>query len=48
MASLQVMYTSGERDHHPTLTNPHTYAKAFGKISFFFGFWALFVFFKVC
>lgn len=42
-----VMYTSGERDHHPSLTNPHTYAKAFGKISFFFGFWALFVFFKI-
>ena len=47
MTTLQVMASSGERDHHTSPSNPHTYAKIVGKISFFLGFWALFVFFKV-
>ena len=47
ITTLQVMASSGERDHHTSPSNPHTYAKIVGKISFFLGFWALFVFFKV-
>jgi len=42
-----VMASSGIHDGHPSLDNPHTYVKIFGKISFLFGFWALFVFFKI-
>ena len=44
---IEVMVSCGVADHHPTADNPHTYVKFFGRISFLFGFWALFVFFKV-
>ena len=43
----QVMASSGLQDYHPAADNPHTWMKFVGKISFLFGFWALFVFFKV-
>merc|ERR1712062_661319 len=42
-----VMVSCGVTDHHPTADNPHTFVKFFGRISFLFGFWALFVFFKI-
>ena len=41
------MASSGLQDYHPAPDNPHTWMKFVGKISFLFGFWALFVFFKV-
>ena len=44
---MKVMVSCGVADHHPTADNPHTFVKFFGRISFLFGFWALFVFFKV-
>ena len=44
---VEVMVSCGVEDHHPTADNPHTFVKFFGRISFLFGFWALFVFFKV-
>jgi len=42
-----VMASSGLQDYHPAADNPHTWMKFVGKISFLFGFWALFVFFKI-
>jgi len=41
------MTASGIHDGHPTADNPHTYVKFVARISFLFGFWALFVFFKI-
>jgi len=42
-----VMASVGVHDGHPDWTNPHTYVKALAKISFMFGFWALFVFYMI-
>merc|ERR1719150_78840 len=42
-----VMVSCGVTDHLPAPRNPHTLVKFFGKVSFLFGFWALFVFFKI-
>ena len=47
LSVIEVMFSCGVVDHHPTADNPHTFVKFFGRISFLFGFWALFVFFKV-
>jgi len=45
---LQLVLVSTEvPDGHPSAANPHTYLKFFGRISFLFGFWSLFVFFKI-
>ena len=44
---FKVLVSTDIHDGHPSATNPHTYVKFFGRISFLFGFWSLFVFFKV-
>jgi len=42
-----VLEYSGIHDEHLSLSNPHTYLKFIARISFLFGFWSLFVFFKI-
>jgi len=42
-----VLQYSGIHDEHLSLSNPHTFLKFLARISFLFGFWSLFVFFKI-
>jgi len=45
---LQLVFQFNDiHDGPAAFTNPHTYAKFVGRISFFFGFWGLFVFFTI-
>ena len=45
---LQLVFQFNDIHDGPlSLSNPHTYVKFAGRISFLFGFWGLFVFFKV-
>lgn len=45
---LQLVFQFNDIHDGPlSLSNPHTYVKFAGRISFLFGFWGLFVFFKI-